>query len=462
MPATSAGRPAVTPSRGATTQTAFTIVTPVQTADVARLKQYLDTIGSNIKTTTEIRFHDYTDLHYCSLQVIEDSSGKDRPLLVFEGNIDGPTRPFLETLAARNAAFLETVYTGCDGFPAGGSADAVVGYLVANDHGAHAYYVGQPGATRAQIERDVNLRTRVEDETDRRAADFEGLSPDGCRTQLADFVSSEPDLQWVKQPVPLPFRVQYGTVILVGLGIVGFVIAIILPLLVLDLIAGWAGVAAGLVVFAATLIGYLVWLRYREAHDKQDDHLAPADVVTRLQSLEDVQLQNHLVSVTDVKPGWLRMLTLRFVLFAINLLARYIFTQGNLGGIVTIHFARWVILAPPGATRPRLLFLSNYDGSWENYLGEFIDRASAGLTAVWSNTQLGTDRGFPNTRWLFLAGGSRDEQRFKNYARQSQQAGGIWFSAYPSLSVKQVINNSAIRTGVFDRDGDAAGWLRRL
>ena len=163
-----------------------------------------------------------------------------------------------------------------------------------------------------------------------------------------------------------------------------------------------------------------------------------------------------------MKPGWLRFLTLRSVLFVINLVARFIATQGDLGGIVTIHFARWVILNPPGATRPRLLFLSNYDGTWENYLSEFIDRASDGLTAVWSNTQLAADRGFPDTYWLFLGGGSRDEQRFKNYARLSQQTGGIWYSAYSSLSMKHITNNREIRLGLLNPAVNAADWLRRF
>jgi hypothetical protein len=49
----------------------------------------------------------------------------------------------------------------------------------------------------------------------------------------------------------------------------------------------------------------------------------------------------------------------------------------------SIHFARWVILP----RTDKLLFLSNYDGGWERYLEDFIARAHAGLTAIWSNTR---------------------------------------------------------------------------
>ena len=108
-----------------------------------------------------------------------------------------------------------------------------------------------------------------------------------------------------------------------------------------------------------------------------------------------------------------------------------------------------------------LLFFSNYDGSWENYLGEFIDHASVGLTAVWSSTESGTNRGFPDTQWLALKGGARDEQRFKAFARNSQRRELIWYSAYPDLSVKNIGNNQKIHDGLFS-DQDLTAWLKRL
>ncbi len=54
-----------------------------------------------------------------------------------------------------------------------------------------------------------------------------------------------------------------------------------------------------------------------------------------------------------------------------NEAARKIFVFGKLGEISTIHFARWISIDHG----QRLLFLSNYDGSWTNYLGDFRDEA---------------------------------------------------------------------------------------
>jgi hypothetical protein len=105
-----------------------------------------------------------------------------------------------------------------------------------------------------------------------------------------------------------------------------------------------------------------------------------------------------------------------------------------------------------------LLFLSNFDGSWEHYLGEFIDQAAGGLTAVWSNAV-----NFPRSKNL-VQGGATDEQRFKSYGRMAQLYTQLWYSAYPYLSVVNVQNNAAIRAQLWGPLTGAAldAWLRRF
>ena len=149
-----------------------------------------------------------------------------------------------------------------------------------------------------------------------------------------------------------------------------------------------------------------------------------------------------------------RFALLKVVLALIELLGRVKFYKGSLGKIPSIHFARWAIINDG----KYLLFLSNFDGSWEHYLGEFIDQAADGLTAVWSNAV-----NFPRT-WNLVEGGAADEQRFKSYARGMQLYTQLWFSAYPFLSVVNVENNAAIRAGLWgELDADAAAaWLRRF
>lgn len=162
------------------------------------------------------------------------------------------------------------------------------------------------------------------------------------------------------------------------------------------------------------------------------------------------RFQNHLASVTTVKPGVLRRWLLRLVLFAINLLSRFWFNKGELGGIPTILSARWVLI--DGGRR--LLFLDNYGGAWESYLNEFIDLAAVkGLNAIWSNTFVSAENktyGFPPTRFLFWRG-AQDARPFKAYVRQSQVETIVWYGAYPTLSVVGINANTEVRQALFQQ-----------
>uniref|UniRef100_UPI0035CCA219 Dyp-type peroxidase n=1 Tax=uncultured Sphingomonas sp. TaxID=158754 RepID=UPI0035CCA219 len=147
---------------------------------------------------------------------------------------------------------------------------------------------------------------------------------------------------------------------------------------------------------------------------------------------------NHMISLTERKPGWLRYFTQRLIFFAIATIGPRLYKPGYLGEIGTIHFARWITV--PG-TRD-LVFLSNYGGSWEAYLEDFITLAHNGLTGVWSNTV-----GFPKTTNL-VNDGATDGERFKRYARQSMLPTLFWYSAYPDLDTDMIRANAEIRRGL--------------
>jgi hypothetical protein len=155
--------------------------------------------------------------------------------------------------------------------------------------------------------------------------------------------------------------------------------------------------------------------------------------------------QNHLASLTLVKPGLVHGIALRGTLMLINLLSRFWFNIGTLGDIPTILSARWVLLD----RGRRLLFLDNYGGAWNSYLNEFIDMAAVkGLNAIWTNTFVETNAGvrcsFPETRFYFWQG-AQAERPFKAYVRESQIETIVWYSAYPSLSVVNINTSTAIR-----------------
>ena len=146
-------------------------------------------------------------------------------------------------------------------------------------------------------------------------------------------------------------------------------------------------------------------------------------------------------------------------LHQINLLARVTYNEGNLGPMSTIHYARWVVVTRPdlvGKAAPSLLFFSNYDGSWESYLGDFVEKASKGLSAIWSNTE-----DFPRTRLLVFEG-ARDEDVFKTWTRDHQVRTELWFTAYEHLSVGNIRRNAKICEGLIKPPRDLDAWLALL
>ena len=199
--------------------------------------------------------------------------------------------------------------------------------------------------------------------------------------------------------------------------------------------------ALGLVAVLLIAAGIL-YARLRQAED--DDWISSrAPDHATLHAIYEKENQpgfahNHMISLTQRKPGWLRYFTQRLIFFAIATIGPRLYKPGYLGEIGTIHFARWVTV--PG-TRD-LVFLSNYGGSWESYLEDFITLAHNGLTGVWSNTV-----GFPRTTNL-IYDGATDGERFKRYARQSMLPTLFWYSAYPGLNTDMIRVNAEIRRGL--------------
>ena len=178
-----------------------------------------------------------------------------------------------------------------------------------------------------------------------------------------------------------------------------------------------------------------------------------------LKELEDFGVTNHMASLVMLKRGWLHRLRVRYTLFFFELLYRTLFTDitpGRLRGLQTIHFAHWTLIdlldrtgQPTG--RHALLFLSNYDGSWETYLDDFIAFLLGGVIRIWSSGE-----GFP---WPL------DGPAFKTWARECMSPWDHWYQAYPTLTVINIENNDAIRKGLLApmrTEMEARRWLLRL
>jgi hypothetical protein len=420
-------------------QILLTILTRVKPDKVAELSEFLEKdIAGDLLNNPHVPFPLLTRLHFASLVINEEATYG--PYLVFENNFDGPLEAYLDELYSHASQGLHRIYSYCLDYPAASAADReqILSYLRKHIVRPNAYHIGNVGRSAARTLKEDGLRDKLENFLDDFVRKGPGGQPVGSiRQRIQDFVRSQPAFAWAAQAAPrqTPWERFWPWL---RIAILGVIALLLLPFLILPVII-WALV-----------------LRYKEQRDPAPDKFDNFNrLVNEFLDREDRThvVQNHLAHMTTVKPGLFRRVTLWFVLWLVNLIARTQ-THANLMGIPSIHYAHWSMID----NGRRLLFVSNFDGSWENYLDDFIDKASFGLTAVWSNTVH-----FPRTFLLFFEG-ARDGDRFKTWARAKQFHTNVWYSAYPSLTVETIENNSAIREDLFTSLDEPAAreWLWRF
>lgn len=169
-------------------------------------------------------------------------------------------------------------------------------------------------------------------------------------------------------------------------------------------------------------------------------------------------LPNHMISLTELRsPAIWHAAWLRMWLRLITWVGRWLFPHGRLGSAEGIRYGRWHLI--DGGRR--LLFCSNFDGSFGGYLGEFIAGATVGVNLFWRRTclrpraaaapghpEVTHARGFPPTRWLAWAGGCQFEQWFKTYARDSMVPHLYLYQAY-TYSHVEVERATQLRDALF-------------
>lgn len=110
--------------------------------------------------------------------------------------------------------------------------------------------------------------------------------------------------------------------------------------------------------------------------------------------------------------------------------------QRALVNLSFIHFARWVIV--PRRRFPRLseqqpkerlqydylLFFSNFNGTWNQYIDAFSDVLSTGLNAIW--------------RWSEKFPGAVPVTPFKDYIARVQFQTDYYYDAYPRATTNDV------------------------
>jgi hypothetical protein len=112
-------------------------------------------------------------------------------------------------------------------------------------------------------------------------------------------------------------------------------------------------------------------------------------------------------------------------------------TLDKLEKLSFIHFARWAVISSfpdeHGGERlnhPYLLFESNFNGAWEQYIDAFSEVVAFRMKAIW-----GTSFGFP---------GPLPVEPFKAYIRHNEFVANHYFSAYPGSTTTEIVSAARI------------------
>lgn len=457
-----------------------TIAVPMESARTAATRAALRKMDNPARPDVREALRHDLKIHFMSTGVIEGDPGQPS-YLVFEISSDLAPDATIALVARVLAPWYGPVL----------AAAGIKGELAATLKAHHIRtgqglldhpgldHTGSPGMSVKRIRDEWDLARGIRDLFDTRS--YAGTPLEILEQVRADVRAGDDfkALQHLLVPEPTPCLLepppkQPVAALIAGLvvpGILTFLWPVLVPALLLAAIATgivWnAGAETAVVVLVAlTGLGLVVLtilaalfviyagLRRREAADVPDNSLPDDAVLAEIYADENKAAQNHMTGVSRMKPGHLRRLTLRLAFWFIGQVARRQYRPGFLGALGTIHFARWVLL--PGTDK--LVFFSNYGGSWESYLEDFITKAHAGLTGVWSNTE-----GYPRASNLF-GDGATDGDRFKRWARRQQQPTPFWYSAYPHVTTARIRANASIRQGLTSASTreEAELWLAQL
>jgi hypothetical protein len=419
-------------------QIGVTIQARVAAEQVPGLRSWLADIARKGPAEGPFDFAHLRGLHFAKLYLLDETPDLDgQPIpasLIFMSEVDAPLRRHLAELVGVAGDGFDQAFGYCAGYPGPGARRrARVAWLRRHMIPASAVYVNTVGRGLKQIRQEATLREAIQDYLDER--DWTGRPATEVRRELQKYVAGRADLAWARKP-PAPPSLAFRVREAVHKVAVPLALILLLPVLVV-VIPLWA-----------------VLLRMAERADRPVTGRPTPRHLEELAEYEDFATQNPFAVVGFVKPGPLRRVTFRAVLFLINYAVRHVYNHANLAGIKTIHFARWV---PLDGWR-RMTFASNYDGAVEAYNDDFINIVWWGLNAAFGNGV-----GYPPTRWL-LWGGAKYEQQFKYTLRRHQVPVPVWYTAYPALAAGNIENNAQIRAGLRGdmSPAEAERWLSLL
>jgi len=126
-------------------------------------------------------------------------------------------------------------------------------------------------------------------------------------------------------------------------------------------------------------------------------------------------------------------------------------TLAGLKGLSLIHFARWVVIRRnqwpraegSGLANDYMLFCSNFNGTWDQYIDAFADGIPNGLDLFW----YASDK-YPHSIPI---------TPFKDYIRHNQIDNDYYYNATPGAAQRDIRSALRVRNALQQLAGKAAG-----
>jgi hypothetical protein len=428
-------------------QSTFMIVAAVREAELEPLRTLLQTMNRSIGQADPdnnlVPFGKFDRLHVARFVILEAITARDiteygltpypwRPSVAFFGDCDGDSDSLLAQLSDLAGVGLINIFSHCEDFVE--NEIDLLAWMKAHQLQPAANYINWIGRTVSQVHEEAALHRVLSHSLQQITTDSGRKNCRNLRQKLLSHVEMEKHAGRLSLTPPAATPA--------GWKIRNLLHKFGIPLMLL--------LATPLLLLAAPFLA--LRLRMLERADPEINIRPEQQHVRRLSSTEDRYATNQFNVFGDVKPGLFRLLTLKFLLLLLDYSARHVYKHGFLTRVRSIHFARWVLMD----NNRRIFFASNYDGSLESYMDDFINKVGWGLNLVFSNGV-----GYPSTRWL-IKGGAQHEEKFKNTLRRHQLASEVWYKAYPDITAYELSRNSRIRQGVEKRqssDAEIREWL---
>jgi hypothetical protein len=380
----------------------LTVVANIKPKEDEALREILNKIGNGRTANPYVHFPQSRTTHFARFVMLKDRD--NGPRLLFTTDYDPPLKDHLEELIGLSPG-LDEIWGKCEGYT---GKSEFLKFVRAHSYKSRGFYVAFPDETVDSIQRKIAIRKEIEDLCD----SAESLG----RQRVERFVS------WLSQ-----LSEKSSRRLLLGASVSRAFFKVVHDFL--------------LAVYLRVGEAYAQFGMEKKFSRVTADCGAPA--VRDSSTAVKAGYQTSFTVFVDIKAR--HRLSLSLALAGTRLLALCGYPPGNFAKTYTLHAFRWVVLDD----WKRLIFMSTFDGTWENYMGDFISKLVWALNALYKHTE-----GYP-------PGGMKQVYLFEQWIRDHQPQPQVVYNAYPEETVLNLISDRQI-CKLIGADSNPQAIRRRL